>query len=99
MDSYDLQSAFLFGLIKVIDKKRIYTKNDDTSGRKFSREYYLPVENGRDEKVCKDFFKLIFFLSDGRISRLVKSKMVSNTPPRDKRGRHTPSNKTDNENC
>lgn len=96
MDSYDLQSAFLFGLIKVIDKKRSYTKNQDTSRRKFTREYYLPVENGKDEKVCKDFFKKLFLLSDGRISRLIKSKMVSNTPPRDKRGKHTPFNKTDN---
>jgi len=67
-------------------KKRVYTKNIDSSKRKFSREYYLPVENGRDEKVCKDFFKEIFFLSDGRISRLVKSKMVSNTPQTDQRG-------------
>jgi len=83
-------------LIKVIDKKRSYTKNQDTPRRKFTREYYLPVENGKDEKVCKNFFKKLFLLSDGRISRFIKSKMVSNTPPRDKRGKHTPFNKTDN---
>lgn len=52
-NSYDLQSVFLFGLIKVIDKKRVYTKNIVTPKRKFTREYYLPVENGKHEKVCK----------------------------------------------
>lgn len=49
MDRYDLQSAYLFGLIKFIDKKRSYTKNNDTSRSQFSREYYLPVENAKDE--------------------------------------------------
>jgi len=62
--SYDLQSAFLFGLIKFIDKKRVYTKNIGTPKRKFTRQYYLPVENSKHEKVCKDFLKKYFFLSN-----------------------------------
>lgn len=45
-NSYDLQSAFLFGLIQIIDKKRVLTKNMDTPKRQFTREYYLSVENG-----------------------------------------------------
>jgi len=96
LDSYDLQSAFLFGLTKVVDKKRTYTKNVDTSKRNFSREYYLPVNDGKEERVCKSFFKQVFLVSDGRISRLVKSKTDSKSPPQDKRGKHTPYNRTEN---
>lgn len=95
LDSYDLQTAFLFGLIKVVGKKRTYTKNVDTSRRNFSREYYLPVNDGKEEIVCKSFFKQVLLVSDGRITIVVKSKTISKSPPQDKRGKHTAYNKTE----
>lgn len=77
-------------------KKRIYTKNVDNPRRNFSMEYFLPVDDGKEKRVCKSFFKKVFLVSDGRISRLVKSKTVSKSPPEDKRGKHTPYNRTQN---
>lgn len=95
LGNYDLQSAFIAGLIKKINKKRVYTKNVD-SKKKFTMIYYLPIDNGKEERVCKSFFKNIFSISDGRISRILAHKNISTTPPIDQRGKHTPHNKTSN---
>lgn len=89
-NSYNLQSAFLFGLIKFIDKKRV---QKIVTPKENLQEYYLPVENGKHEKVCKDFFNKYFFYLMVELSRLVKSKMVSDTPPLNRIGKHTPFNK------
>lgn len=58
------------------------------------REYYLPI-GGKEEKVCKMFFKKLFSVSDGRITRLLKPKHVGGTPPQDRRGKHS-GNRTNN---
>lgn len=93
LGNHDLQSAFISESIKKINKKRVYTKNVD-SKRNFTMIYFLPIKNGKEEKVCKFFFKNIFCISDGRISRIIKFKNISLTPPIDQRGKHAPHNKT-----
>lgn len=89
MSNYDLQTSFLFGLIKVINKKRTYKGTVNSDKRSFSREYYLPMGDGIELKVCKMFFKELFSISDGRITRLLIPKLVGGTPPLDKRGKHS----------
>ncbi|CAG9773480.1 unnamed protein product [Ceutorhynchus assimilis] len=89
---FNLQTAYIFGQIKVIKKTRVYTENPE-SRRQFTRIYYLPNENGLDVKVCKDFFKKNLQVSDGRLSRILKSK-PEGIPPKDKRGKHPSANKT-----
>jgi len=89
LGNYDLQIAFLFGLIIVKNKKKTYKGTVDSDKRSFSREYYLPICDGKEEKVCKMFFKELFFVSDGRITRILKSKLVGSFPPQDQRGKHS----------
>ncbi|KAL5246188.1 hypothetical protein ACI65C_013596 [Semiaphis heraclei] len=69
LGSHDLQTSYLCSLINVIKKKRSYVKNSSDSRKEFSRIYYLPLETGITIKVCKDFFKKSFNISDGRITR------------------------------
>jgi len=95
LGNHDLQSAFISGLVKTINKKRVYTKNVD-SQKKFTMIYYLPIGNRKEERVCKSFFKNILSISDGRIARILAHKNISTTPPVDKLGKHDPHNKTSN---
>lgn len=60
----------------------------DSHKRQYSREYYLPVGD-KEEKVCKQFFKKLFSVSDGRLTRLLKPKFLGGTPPQDRRGKHS----------
>jgi len=53
------------------------------------------MNDGKEERVCKSFFKQVLLVSDGRITRLVKSKTISKSPPQDKKGKHTAYNKTE----
>jgi len=87
LENYNLQTTYLFGLIKVI-KKRTYKGTVDSDKRLFSREYYLPI-GGNKKRVFKMFFKELFSVSDGRITRLLKPKLVGGTPPQDQRGKHS----------
>jgi len=56
--------------------------------------YNLPVDYGKEAKVCKSFFKNTFCISDGRIARILVHKNISTTPPIDQRGKHVLHNKT-----
>lgn len=58
--------------------------------------YYLPIDDGKEEKVCKSFIENIFCISDGRISRILVYKSISTTPLIDQRGKHVPHIKTNN---
>jgi len=47
--------------------------------RSFTREYY--VQNDRESvQVCKEAFKSIFSVSDGRISRALKAQALLDYP-------------------
>lgn len=100
MESFDLQSSYLFSLVKVLPKKRssIPTDRQQTESRRSNtRVYSVPNSEGLSTTVCKEFFKKIFAVSDGRISRVLKMKLSIPTPPIDKRGKHVPVNKTSEE--
>lgn len=93
LGNYNLQSSYLFSLIKVIPKKSCHTASAE-SRRSNSRVYQVPNYDGLHVIVCKEFFKKLFGVSDGRLSRVLKKKLVAPTPPTDQRGHHVPSNKT-----
>ncbi|KAF0709773.1 putative sola1-9 ap [Aphis craccivora] len=65
LGNYDIQSTFIAGLIKKINKKRVHTKNVDTK-KKFTMIYYLLINNGKEESL----------ISDGRISRILAHKNI-----------------------
>ncbi|XP_039747039.1 uncharacterized protein LOC120637854 isoform X2 [Pararge aegeria] len=103
--NFDLQSAYLYSLIHVVIKARSYVRVRDTTSdrvagnvtskpKEFSRLYHLPEANGKHIRVCKSFFKQVFKVSDGRLTRVLKNKPLGDPAPIDKRGRHIPSNKT-----
>lgn len=93
-ESYNLQTAYVYGLIDVATKQRSYKKDNNPSRRSNTRLYHLTCENGGKVKVCKDFFKKVFKISDGRLTRILKTKVSGLPPPSDKRGKHAPPNKT-----
>lgn len=97
MGNYNLQSSYLFSLIKVLPKKTcrvLANRNTAESRRTNSRVYQVPNDDGLHVTICKGFFKNVFGVSDGRLSRILKNKLVIPTPPIDQRGKHVPSNKT-----
>ncbi|CAG9840732.1 unnamed protein product [Diabrotica balteata] len=93
LESFDLQTAYLFALIKVVNKLRSCTLNKE-SKRKKTRLYFLPSQEGVEHKVCKPFFQAVFQVSAGRLDILLKRKSIGTPPPCDKRGKHPPHNKT-----
>ncbi|XP_047100243.1 uncharacterized protein LOC124718660 [Schistocerca piceifrons] len=93
LGSHDLQSAFLFTMIKVVDKARSYV-GQQHSRREKTRLYYLLNSNGSETRVCKRFFQNTLAVSAGRIDRVLKNKGEKATPPRDGRGKGEPGNKT-----
>lgn len=100
MENFDLQSSYIFSLVKVLPKKRssISTNGQQTDSRRSNtRVYTMPNSEGLSTTVCKEFFKKIFAVSDGRLSRVLKRKLSIPTPPIDARGRHAPVNKTSEE--
>lgn len=100
MENFNLQSSYLFSLVKVVPKKRCSFPSDrrqTESRRSNTRVYTVPNSDGLSTTVCKEFFKKIFAVSDGRISRVLKFKLSIPTPPIDKRGKQAPVNKTNEE--
>ncbi|CAH2100749.1 unnamed protein product [Euphydryas editha] len=101
MESFSLQSSYLFSLVKVLPKKRcsfLTDRRQTESRRSNTRVYTVPNSNRLATTVCKDFFKKVFAVSDGRITRVLKTKLSIPTPPIDKRRAfHVPVNKTTEE--
>ncbi|CAH1111462.1 unnamed protein product [Psylliodes chrysocephalus] len=93
LGSHTLQSSYIFGHVRVLNKERTYT-TENRKPKEHSRCYLLPDEKGEDRKVCKTFFKQSLYVSDGRITRVLKSKSTTGTPQPDKRGKSTSVNKT-----
>lgn len=91
LGNFDLQTSYLCDLVNVIDKKRCYTKNDE-SRRSKSRSYRIPDLTGTYKDVCKTFFSKLLQVSDGRISRALINKAEGNVPPKDKRGSKSSAN-------
>lgn len=96
MNSFDIQNAYLCGCIRVLDVKRRYTSAGETSRRNYSRVFYISV-GGVSEGVCKTAFLHIHGVSNGRVHRVIKGQQDQGVPRQDQRGRHTPANKTKEE--
>ena len=92
---WSLKNVFIVGQIIVSEIARKYTQSS-TSRRANTRSYYLPDEQGRPpHEVCKTYFKDTLQICDGKITTVLKKKALTGTLELDKRGRHTPHNKTD----
>lgn len=87
------KDAFISGQITVESTKRKFTKKE-VSRRQKTRSYRLQDVHGNDHRVCKVFFKSVLDVCDGKITKALQRKSASGTPVSDKRGRHTPHNKT-----
>lgn len=59
-----------------------------------SRVYTFPLADGREETVCKKFFRDTLMISDGKIHATLLNKMKHSGPVKDQRGRHEPHNKS-----
>lgn len=94
--NHDFQTSYLCGQVKLISKIRS-TKTAEIQKRHYTRIYCLPNEQGVDVPVCKEFFKKILQVSDGRLTRSLKEKQNGNTPSKDMRGAKEPYNKTKDE--
>ena len=65
--------------------------------RKQSVKYFLKFKEHDEviiQKVCKQFFWKTFEVSNGHLQRLLEKKVQGIEPESDKRGLHTPANKT-----
>lgn len=97
IESFDLKSAYLFSLVEVVNKLRTYTNRNGASRREKTRIYFLQNDAGDKIKVCKNFFKKVLQVSDGRISRVLVNKQEGLAAPVDRRGKQTSVNKTPDE--
>ena len=94
IESFDLKSAFLFALVDVVNKSRVYSKKSNEPRRHKTRIFYLQNKDGNKMKVCKTFFKGVLKVSDGRMSRVVANKIKAMSAPLDRRGKQPSANKT-----
>lgn len=73
LESFNMQTSFLFTMVKVCNKLRTYTQNPNSKRQK-TRLYRLLNSNGKEVKVCKEFFQNTLKVSSGRIDRVLKVK-------------------------
>ena len=93
--SWSAQNTYISGLVSQRIVSRRYSQKGNDSRRKFTRDYFLSVSTGT-VKVCKTMFLATLDISNGRLSRALKSQLQTGngTPIGDRRGKHTPLNKT-----
>ena len=82
--SFDIQNAYLHGLIHGIEPKRRYTTKGVNSKRKKTFVYYVRL-HGKEMRVCQAAFCSIHGISVKRIRNI---RVKDCTPPIDQRGRH-----------
>ena len=82
--SFDIQNAYLHGLIHGIEPKRRYTTKGVNSKRKKTFVYYVRL-HGKETRVCQAAFCSIHGISVKRIRNI---RVKDCTPPIDQRGRH-----------
>ncbi|KAK0183179.1 hypothetical protein PV327_001246 [Microctonus hyperodae] len=91
---FNLQTTYIFSQVKVKPVARHYVSINEKS-KLTTRQYYLPDKEGNNVKICKNLFKKILMVSDGKLDRILKKKINSiKGVPKDQRGRHPPANKT-----
>ena len=87
MAFFDMQNAYLFGCVKVIQMKHHYT--EDFSHRNHPRVYY--VHNSHvSVTVCNVAFLRIHGISNtyGHLTHVLKGQELGGVPKRDQRRRH-----------
>lgn len=84
--NFDFQNAMIWNSVKVIKSRKYIAKQ--FSRRENTRLYYLNC-NGSDIQVCSRFFQKTLRVSNGRITRVLKTKSdgAQSTPPIDRRGK------------
>ena len=95
LGDWNSQNSYLCGSIKISKVQRRYKRKDTStpSRRNFSRQFYVN-EDGASVRMCKKAFLAIHGVSNGRLSRALKSFQAKSSPQTDKRGNHVPKNKT-----
>ena len=99
--SFTEHRQWLAAYINQVDVKNKTSQQKD-GGRLSSREYLLPLKDGKNVTVCKSMFLSTLGLkSDGMITEMVRAQRKSYdgaiAPIEDRRGSHPPSNKCDAE--
>ena len=84
LGSFDLQNAYLHGLIKGYEPKRRYTSQRSESRRQRSYSYHVRAQ-GKECKVCLKAFLSIHGVSNKRVMTARKGQT---TPTLDQRGKH-----------
>ena len=92
MGEFSAQNAFICGLVKQNSIKRSRSRNATRNRKSASNEYFVNINN-ISQKVCKQYFLQTFQISNGRLERALQRARVS-SPGEDLRGKHTPVNKT-----
>lgn len=95
IQDYRGQNNFLINNVDKISKKRKYTKNVN-SQRSNSMEYHLN-NNNKKKKSVQTFFLSTLDISEKKVFNALKHVTEVGSAIDDKRGKHTPANKT-NEN-
>lgn len=90
LKSWDLQTSFINGCLQTNTPKR--SRNNAIKHKKVSI-----CVNMCGKRVCKSFFIKTLDITVKRYDNVVKRRLITNTgvSPKDQRGKHTPSNKTD----
>ena len=84
LGSFDIQNAYLHGLVRAYQPKRRYTDRGTTSRRQMSYSYYVHSQTA-DIKVCLTAFCSIHDISKKRVANIRRNPC---TPPLDRRGKH-----------
>ena len=94
--NFNVQNAYLCGCVKVVDIAKRYTEKGSSSRRSHTRN----INNGDvSVRVCIVAFLRIHEVSNGRLSRALKTQSASlGSPHSNLRRRHVPSNKTSDDN-
>ena len=98
--SFMERRQWLVAYINKVDVKKTSQQKD--GGRLSSREYLLPLKDGKNVIVCRSMFlSTLGVKSDGMITKMVHAQRQSYdgaiTPAEDRRGSHPPSNNCDAE--
>lgn len=95
MGAFSAQNAFICGLVKQVGIKRSRPRNEVRNPKTKTNAYFVNNEL-LSENVCKKYFLQTFQISNGRLERALQ-RGRSSSPGEDLRGKHPPSNKTQDE--
>lgn len=95
LDTIDDQRFFVINHIEQKLKNRV-TRSLESSRRTFTYHYTLTVD-GQKKKVCREFFMATLNITDSFIRTSFQKRSSNGVVEKDMRGKHTPSNKLNND--